>query len=108
MNRYRQTNLILSTAKNYSQRKRMYRTVKYPRVPLSNTDIYVYAEEGDRFDQLAETYYGDSTLWCLISIANENLPQNSYQLPLGSQIRIPQNIGAIKTQYYKLNHRDEL
>jgi hypothetical protein len=54
MNRYRQTNLILSTAKNYSQRKRMYRTVKYPRVPLSNTDIYVYAEEGDRFDQLAE------------------------------------------------------
>tara|TARA_Y100000114_G_scaffold62064_2_gene56903 strand:- start:874 stop:1200 length:327 start_codon:yes stop_codon:yes gene_type:complete len=108
MGRYRDIDIILSTGKKARANKRIYETVKYPRVPLSNTDIYVYAEEGDRFDQLAETYYGDSSLWWIISIANESLQQNSYFLPLGSQVRIPQNIGAIKTEYYKLNHRDEL
>ncbi len=107
MGRYREINLRRSSlSKNPG--KRLYTTVKYPRIPLSNTDIYVYAEEGDRYDQLAETYYGDSSLWWVISIANESLPQNSYYLPLGAQVRIPQNIGAIKIEYHKLNHRNEL
>ena len=104
MKRYRQTNLILSTAKNYSQRKRMYRTVKYPRVPLSNTDIYVYAEEGDRFDQLAETYYGDSTLWWIISRANPNkIRRDGLLLKPGIQISIPSDFNAIINNFATLN-----
>ena len=35
-------------------------TTKYPDLPLSFNDIYVYTDEGDRFDILAQNYYGDS------------------------------------------------
>ena len=108
MNRYREISLTLSEGKKSVSGKRIFTTVKYPNVPLLPSDIYVYAEEGDRYDQLALSYYGDASLWWIISIANSNLPQNSYFLPLGVQVRIPQNIGAIQTQYYKLNHRNEL
>jgi phage tail protein X len=108
MNRYKEINLTLSEGKKSVSGRRIFTTVKYPNVPLLPDDIYVYAEEGDRYDQLALSYYGDASLWWIISIANSNLPQNSYFLPLGVQVRIPQNIGAIQTQYYKLNHRNEL
>tara|TARA_R110002012_G_scaffold151021_1_gene310839 strand:- start:2981 stop:3307 length:327 start_codon:yes stop_codon:yes gene_type:complete len=108
MDRYREINLTTSEGKKAVTGKRMYRTVKYPDIPLLPDDIYVYAEEGDRYDQLALSYYGDATLWWVISIANKSFPQNSYFLPLGVQVRIPQNIGAIQTQYYKLNNRNEL
>lgn len=108
MGRYQQINLTRSEGKKLVSGKRMYTTVKYPSIPLSNTDIYVYAEVGDRYDQLANSYYGDTSLWWIISTANESFPQNSYFLPLGVQVRIPQNISPIQTEYYKLNHRNEL
>lgn len=88
---------------------RYYKNVLYPQIPLSEDDIYVITGEGDRLDLLANQFYNDTTLWWVISIANESLPQNSYFLPLGTtQIRIPSNIGAIKSEYNKLNNRDEL
>ena len=68
------------------------------------SDIYVYAEQGDRYDQLALQYYGDPSLWWIISIANSSLSQNSYYPPLGVQIRIPQNIGAIQISFENLNN----
>ena len=82
---------------------RYYTTTKYPQVPKSFSDTYVYAEEGDRYDQLALQYYGDPSLWWVISIANETLSQNSYFAPLGVQIRIPGNVGAIVNAYEDFN-----
>ena len=76
---------------------------KYPEIPLSIQDTYVYAEQGDRYDTLALQYYGDSGHWWVISIANENLKQDSYYLPLNQQIRIPANIAAIVSLYNVLN-----
>ena len=55
---------------NYNK-KRAYRTVRYPEIPLDENDTYVISQAGDRFDMLADQYYGDSTLWWVISIANE-------------------------------------
>jgi phage tail protein X len=77
-----------------------YKTSRYPEIPLSENDIYVYTTQGDRFDILAQQYYGDSSLWWIISIANtfttgtslpSDLPQNSLVIPEGIQIRIPSN-----------------
>jgi phage tail protein X len=82
-----------------------YRGVKYPPIPLEFSDIYVYTEEGDRLDILAQQYYSDSSLWWIISSANDFLKQDSYYIPLGIQIRIPSNVGAIKANYYLLNQR---
>lgn len=92
---------ILKDSKNRSH----YGTTKYPEIPLSFEDIYVYTTEGDRFDLLAQQYYNDSSLWWIISSANSDLPQNSYYIPEGRQIRIPQNLGSVISQFKALNGR---
>jgi hypothetical protein len=99
MNRYQNTKIINQPDTNI----KYYRDTKYPIVPLSIDDIYVIATEGDRYDKLAQQYYNDSTLWWVISIANDNLPQNSLYLPEGLQIRIPSNVSSIIAAYNILN-----
>tara|TARA_B110000977_G_scaffold39149_1_gene52539 strand:+ start:16101 stop:16400 length:300 start_codon:yes stop_codon:yes gene_type:complete len=89
----------------YKDFKPMIGTTKYPDVPLSFEDIYVYSTQGDRFDILANQYYNDSTLWWIISNANNNLKQDSYYIPEGTQIRIPQNIANVLLEFEKLNDR---
>jgi len=84
MNRYQKIQII----KN-SNGVSYYRDNKYPEIPLSVNDIYIVASDGDRFDMLANQYYGDSSLWWIISIANADIVQNSLYIPLETQIRIP-------------------
>jgi len=93
--------------------KPVYQTTKYPEVPLSDNDIYVYASQGDRFDILANQYYGDQSLWWIISIANtavagttlpSDLPQDSLVIPEGLQIRIPANYAEILNSFRTLNN----
>lgn len=92
--------------------KLVYTTSRYPEVPLSNDDIYVYTTDGDRFDTLANQYYKDSSLWWIISIANtavagtslpSDLPQDSLLIPQGSQIRIPADYTSIVKEFKKIN-----
>ena len=78
--------------------------IKYPEIPLSIDDIYVVTVDGDRFDLLANRYYGDVSLYWIISAANSNLPQNSLFPPPGTQIRIPTDVSAILAAYDKLNN----
>jgi phage tail protein X len=59
---------------------------------LNPNDIYVIANKGDRYDILANQYYSDSSLWWVISTANNNVIQNSLYLPEGTQIRIPSDV----------------
>lgn len=98
MNRYQNIPIIKNP-----EGIRYYRDNKYPRIPLSVNDIYVITTVGDRFDLLAQQYYGDSSLWWIISIANETLPQNSLYIPVGTQLRIPFNPTEIIASYTFLN-----
>jgi phage tail protein X len=90
----------------------VYKTSRYPEVPLSENDIYVYSTQGDRFDVLAQQYYGDSSLWWVISIANTGnagagtlpvLPQNTLVIPEGVQIRIPNNPLEVYNVFNQIN-----
>lgn len=83
--------------------KRVYQNVKYPDIPLSENDIYVQSSQGDRFDILAQQYYGDSSLWWVISTANNDLPQDSLVIPLQQQIRIPANPSVAVELFESLN-----
>lgn len=83
--------------------KQAYKTVRYPEVPLHELDTYVISTAGDRFDILAQQYYQDSSLWWVISIANEQLKQNSLTIPEGEQIRIPYNPFDIVNEYTLIN-----
>lgn len=99
MNRYQTTKIINQPDTNI----KYYRDTKYPSIPLSINDIYVITIDGDRYDKLALQYYNDSTLWWVISIANDNLPQNTLNVPIGLQIRIPRDVSNIIVAYNKLN-----
>jgi hypothetical protein len=107
MNRYQDISII--TVDN----KKCYQTTRYPEVPLSDQDIYVYVTQGDRFDTLASQFYGDQSLWWIISIANtatagtslpSDFPQNSLIPVEGSQIRIPANYPNIISSFKLLNN----
>jgi len=80
-----------------------YSTTKYPEVAISDNDLYVITEIGDRFDLLADQYYGDSTLWWAISSANYGSKQDSYYPPIGVQLRIPSNVQGLVVNFEKLN-----
>ena len=81
----------------------LYQTIRYPEIPLSEDDIYVYTTQEDRYDTLAEDWYGDSSLWKIISIANPIYEQNSLIVPEGVQIRIPTNPQGVLQQIKSIN-----
>ena len=106
MNRYQNIRIVKT------DNKPNYQTTRYPEVPLSDGDIYVYTTQGDRFDILANQYYGDQSLWWIISIANtavagtslpSDLPQDSLVIPEGIQIRIPANYAEVLNSFKKIN-----
>tara|TARA_R110002020_G_C15770975_1_gene728159 strand:+ start:255 stop:554 length:300 start_codon:yes stop_codon:yes gene_type:complete len=96
----RYTNIQKTIAPDKEQ---IYKTVRYPEVPRSFSDTYVYTTIGDRFDTLALQYYGDSSLWWVISNANGKLNQSSLTPPVGTQLRIPSNPTPIIAEYEEIN-----
>ena len=81
-----------------------YVTSRYPEVPLSENDIYVYTTQGDRFDILAQQFYKNSSLWWVISIANtDKLNQSTLVIPEGIQIRIPATYANIVSDFNVIN-----
>jgi hypothetical protein len=98
MNRYQ------NISKTYIDKKLVYTTSRYPEIPITSDDIYVYSVQGDRFDVLALQYYKNSSLWWVISIANTSqLPQNSLIIPEGLQIRIPAFYAGIVSAFNTIN-----
>jgi phage tail protein X len=84
--------------------KEVYVTSRYPEIPITSDDIYVYSVQGDRFDVLALQYYQNSSLWWIISIANaDKLPQNSLVIPEGIQIRIPAFYADVINAFNRIN-----
>ena len=74
----------------------------YPSVTLSNEDYYIIARDQDRMDLVAQDYYGDSTLWWVIAMAND-LPGDTMYPPLGFQLRIPSDASRAIDQFEQLN-----
>ncbi len=91
--------IILKT----SQGKPFYQGKFYPNIPLSETDIYVISTEGDRLDLLANQYYGDTSLWWIIAIANNNVTKGSLFPSPGTQLRIPTNATSVISLFNQFN-----
>jgi nucleoid-associated protein YgaU len=82
-----------NTTKKRKNKKSYYGTTMYYRVPKKNSDSYFIATEGDRCDNLAYRFYGDSTLWWFIARVN-NLTTNN--IPAGTSLRIPASTNLAK------------
>ena len=89
MARYK--NSVVSKDKNG---KRYFRSEIIRGIPLRDTDRFVFPLDGDRFDTLAQKYYGDSNLWWIIAKAN-NINNGSIGLEPEKRIRIPTEIQLI-------------
>jgi len=70
--------------------REVYRTRIYPDIPLSDSDMYIVTQTGDRLDTLAYQYYDDSSLWWIIATAN-NLHDAPFAFEDGTILRIPEN-----------------
>jgi len=82
MSRYNETKKI----RGRNSEKIHYSTTIYQKIEEKNDDMYFIAQEGDRCDNLAFRFYGDSTLWWFIARVN-NLKTNN--IPTGTSLRIP-------------------
>ncbi len=98
MNRYQDIPIIKSATG-----KQIYATSRYPEIPLSENDIYVYTSQGDRYDLLALNYYGDSSLWWIIAAGNPNVDLMTLVIPEGVQIRIPGNFSQVISEFTLIN-----
>ena len=98
MNRYNNIEIIKS-----DEGKRYYKSTIYPQITPKDNDIYVITQYGDRLDLISHDYYGDSSLWWIISSFN-NIPKDSIYLPPGVQLRIPTDISNIIEEFNNLNN----
>ena len=105
MKRYSNIKKLKNTNENVGNLGSTYhRTTFYPEIPLSENDIYVLTDFGDRLDLLANQFYKDISLYWIIAAANPNkINFGSISLSPGTQLRIPININDIITSYNNLN-----
>ena len=74
------------------------------KIPILDEDLYIISIVGDRVDNLARQYYGDSNLWWIISSANsEIIKGGSFGIKPGLEIRIPSNHINVLEDYNTLN-----
>tara|TARA_R100000995_G_C3483928_1_gene125843 strand:+ start:1911 stop:2168 length:258 start_codon:yes stop_codon:yes gene_type:complete len=83
MSRYDNTKKLKKNKKSY------YLTTIYDKVEEKNSDNYFIAQQGDRCDNLANRFYGDSSLWWFIARVNNLTTMN---IPAGTSLRIPATI----------------
>ena len=87
-----------------SDRKRIYKALKYPEIPLSINDLYVIITDGDRLDLLADQFYKDVDMWWVIAIANPGVvKRDTFNLKPGIEIRIPTETQGIMQNFESLN-----
>ena len=81
---------------------RVQKTTLYPEIKVADGDQFVYPLDGDRLENLAYRYYGDSTLWWIIAKANK-IKDGSFALKPDEKLRIPSNIAQITNDLQSIN-----
>jgi|TARA_R110001592_G_scaffold296651_1_gene567122 nucleoid-associated protein YgaU len=97
MNRYEDITIVKT-----EEGKRYQKSVQYPLMERKLTDIYIIGARHDRLDNLAFKYYEDARLWWIIARAN-NIGKGNLTVPIGAQLRIPQDYLQIIQEYNILN-----
>ena len=98
MSRYKYTGMKID--KNTGNR--VLKTTLYPDIRIADGDMFVYPIDGDRLENLAYRYYGDSTLWWIIAKANK-IKDGSFALKPDEKLRIPSNIAQITNDLQSIN-----
>ena len=97
MNRYERTPITIN-----KKNQRVLRITRYPQIPISDEDQFIYPKDGDRLDNVAYRYYNDETLWWVIAQAN-GLGKGRTILNPNFQIIIPGNVTQNISDFENLN-----
>ena len=95
INRYRDVNI------NKKENKTIYQSVIYPKITQEVDDTVITVGVTDRLDLLAYDYYGDSTLYWIISrangiITNDLFPEIGTQLIIPNKNRLPNILSQLR------------
>ena len=80
--------------------RNVYKSKIYPKIPLKNDDIYVVTQTGDRLDTLAYQFYGNQSLWWIITSAN-NIHDAVFAVDDGTILRMPKDATTIINNFKK-------
>ena len=83
-------------------KKRYLESVIYPKIAISDEDIYIITQSTDRLDLLSNQYYGSPQYWWVIAVAN-NINDASLYITEGRQIRIPADLPKILNDLERIN-----
>ena len=87
-----------------SDRKRYYKYLKYPEIPIDINDLYVVTTQSDSLDLLANQFYGNVDYWWIIANANPGVVErDGFILKPGIEVRVPQNIQRILENFIEAN-----
>ena len=92
----------LKIKRDYTSKKQYYKHAIYPPIPLNEGDIYLTTRVGDRLDIIAQEFYNDTQFWWVIAQAN-GLGEGSFIIPVGTLLRIPQDVQSILRDLEKIN-----
>lgn len=96
MSRYSKIEILKDNGRRFKS------TTKLPIIEPSIDDIYIIGQVGDRLDNLAYKYYNRSSYWWILARAN-NIGNGDLTVPVGKQLRIPQNVESIIETYNEIN-----
>jgi hypothetical protein len=88
--------------KEKETQKQYFESTIYPKIKPTDNDIYIISTQSDRLDLLASKYYGNTSYWWIISVAN-NLNDASLSIEPGRQLRIPSDISSILNEFERIN-----
>jgi hypothetical protein len=88
--------------KEKETQKQYFESTIYPKIKPTDNDIYIISTQSDRLDLLASKYYGNTSYWWIISVAN-NLNDASLSIEPGRQLRIPSDISSVLNEFERIN-----
>mgnify|MGYP006138538129 CR=1 FL=1 len=78
----------IQTKIDYKKKKKVYKTMLFPKIEKDIEDIYIRTLASDRMDSIAYSYYDDVTLWWVIAQAN-NIGKGTMFIEPGTILHIP-------------------
>lgn len=78
------------------------KTIKFPKIQISDADTIIVSKDSDRLDILAQKFYGNQKLYWIIALAND-LGKGTVEIPPGTTLRIPSNFIQIVSEFSSLN-----
>mgnify|MGYP003126846229 FL=1 len=84
------------------QGNRVYGTTFYPKIPIRDSDKFQFFPRGTRFDKIANDFYGDASLWWIITLSN-GVTNADIQVDPIKEYRIPTEIEPILSDFKQLN-----